>query len=38
VEPGITIVGFVEQLSEFNISDEAKAVIDETAVVLALGS
>ncbi len=38
VEPGITIVGFVEQLSQFNISDEAKAVIDETAVVLALGS
>jgi molybdate transport system regulatory protein len=38
VEPGITIVGFVEQLSEFNISDEAMAVIDETAVVLALGS
>ncbi|NBX56457.1 MAG: ModE family transcriptional regulator, partial [Betaproteobacteria bacterium] len=38
VEPGITIVGFVEQLSQFNIRDEAKAVIDETAVVLALDS
>jgi hypothetical protein len=25
-------------MSQFNISDEAKAVIDETAVVLALGS
>ena len=36
VEPGITIVGFVDQLSGFNISDEALAEIDETAVVLAL--
>ena len=38
VEPGITIVGFVDQLSVFNISDEAIAEIDDTAVVLALGS
>ena len=38
VEPGITIVGFVDQLSAFNISDEALAEIDDTAVVLALGS
>ena len=36
VEPGITIVGFVDQLSGFNVSDEALAEIDETAVVLAL--
>ena len=36
VEPSITIVGFVDQLSHFNISDEAIAVIDDTAVVLAL--
>jgi molybdate transport system regulatory protein len=38
VEPGITIVGFVDQLSAFNISDEAIAEIDDTAVVLALGA
>ena len=38
VEPGITIVGFVDQLSSFSVSDEAIAEIDETAVVLALGS
>lgn len=36
VEPGITIVGFVDQLSAFSISDEALAEIDDTAVVLAL--
>lgn len=38
VEPGITIVGFVEQLSQFNISDEAIAEMDDTAVVLAMES
>lgn len=38
VEPGITIVGFVDQLSAFNISEEAIAEIDDTAVVLALGA
>lgn len=36
IEPGITIVGFVDQLSGFNISDEAFAEIDDTALVLAL--
>ena len=36
VEPGVTIVGFCEQPSEFQVSDEAVAQIDETALVLAL--
>lgn len=38
VEPGITIVGFTEQLSQFNLSDEAIAELDETAIVLALAN
>jgi molybdate transport system regulatory protein len=38
VEPGITIVGFADRLSDFNISDEAIAELDETAVVLALAN
>ena len=38
VEPSITIVGFAEHLSDFNISDEAIAELDETAVVLALAN
>ena len=36
VEPGVTLVGFANPLSSFNISDEAWAQIDETAVVLAM--
>ena len=36
VEPGITIVGFADNLSEFQISDSAVALIDESALVLAL--
>ena len=36
VEPGVTLVGFTDKLQSFNISDEAYAQIDETAVVLAL--
>lgn len=36
VEPGITIVGFADNLSEFTISDSAVAFIDESALVLAL--
>jgi molybdate transport system regulatory protein len=36
VEPGVTIVGFAELLSDFNISDEAIAEVDDAAVVLAL--
>ena len=35
VEPGVTIVGFSEQATDFQVSDEAIAEIDETAVVLA---
>jgi hypothetical protein len=36
VDPGITIVGFADNLSEFTISDSAVAFIDESALVLAL--
>jgi len=36
VEPGVTLVGFTDQLQKFNISEDAFAHIDETAVVLAL--
>lgn len=36
VEPGVTLVGFANPLSSFNISDEAWAHIDETAIVLAM--
>ena len=35
VEPGVTIVGFSKQANDFQVSDEAIAEIDETAVVLA---
>jgi len=36
VEPGITLVGFADNLSDFKISDAAVALIDESALVLAL--
>ena len=36
VDPGITIVGFADNLSEFTISDSAVTFIDESALVLAL--
>lgn len=36
VEPGVMLVGFSSQPALFNISDEAYAQIDETAIVLAL--
>ncbi len=36
LEPGITLVGFVDRLSAFHISDDAMAEIDESALVLAL--
>ncbi len=36
VEPGITLVGFADNLSDFKISDSAVAFMDESALVLAL--
>ena len=36
IEPGITLIGFSEDLSSLDLSDEAYALVDESALVLAL--
>ena len=36
IEPGITLIGFSEDVSSLDLGDEAYVLVDESALVLAL--